>query len=305
MTKLIKDTNGAFQLPETLRQGQNFTDPFGRTGVVNYDTLTGKPLAQGGTTLSRPMGSVPFTLPTNIGTQQQTKPTTVNFTTALIKMLQEAQGRDVTGQARLMKQAQGITGQGIDDATRNFNNPLLAPSSGTSLGMSAQSQFDPLTLSIANQQKLASQNLGNITDVLKQTGNDYSNEQDRITRAEENRLDRELRKEESRLDRAASARNRSSNVTFDTDAQIRNFANDFKSITGKAKGEPNGDNYVDPFEWMAARDLWQSYGGSDATFESNFKRYLNPASYKLAGYEVKTTGGISAKQQALIDALKK
>jgi len=277
MTKLIKDTNGAFQLPETLRQGQNFTDPYGRTGVVNYDTLTGKPLAQGTTTLSRPMGSVPFSLPTNTGmsaAQQQTKPTTVNFTTALIKMLQEAQGRDTTGQARLMKQSQGITGQGIDDANRNFNNPLLAPSSGTSLGMSAQSQFDPLQLSIANQQKLASQNLGNITDVIKQTSYDYQNEEDRKARAEENRLDR-----------IASAKNRSANVSFDTDAQIRNFANNFKSITGKAKGEPNGDNYVDPYEWMAARDLWQSYGGSDATFETNFKRYLNPASYEKAGYK--------------------
>ncbi len=39
---------------QTLTQGQNFTDPAGRTGVVGFDTSTGKPLASGGTTNSNP-----------------------------------------------------------------------------------------------------------------------------------------------------------------------------------------------------------------------------------------------------------
>lgn len=34
----------------TLTQGQSFTDSAGRTGTVNFDTATGKPLAKGGTT---------------------------------------------------------------------------------------------------------------------------------------------------------------------------------------------------------------------------------------------------------------
>jgi LysM repeat protein len=113
-------------------------------------------------------------------------PPTISFTDALIKMLKDAQQRDVTGQAGLMKQSQSITGLGLNDASAAFKNPLLAPNSGTSLGLSAQNEFDPLTLSIANQQKLATQNLGNITDLIKQTSYDYQKEEDRRIEATKN-----------------------------------------------------------------------------------------------------------------------
>lgn len=300
MTTLIRDAQGGFQLPQTLRQGQNFTDPMGRTGVVNFDSATGKPLAPGATTYDRPMGSAPaYSDLTSSNTSgggyippqlKNNTNSTTSFTTALIQMLKEAQGADTAGQARLMKQSQGITGQGLNDTERIFSNKRLAPSSGTSLGMSAQSQFDPLQLSIANQQKLASQNLGNITDLVKQTSYDYQNEQDRIARAEENRLDR-----------IASAAKASSNVTFDTQGAISKFSNLMKSITGKAKGEPNGDNYIDPQEWISARELWATQGGSDSSFVSNFKRYLNPLSYQLAG--IKTTQTEDEKMQELVDSI--
>ncbi len=220
----------------------------------------------------------------------QTNPTT-NFTSSLIQMLKEAQQRDTAGQAGLMKQSQAITGQGITDAGKNFANPLLAPSSGTSLGLSAQNQFDPLQLSIANQQKLATQNLGNITDLVDRTQSSYDKEQDRIAKAKQDALDEKYRRDAL----AVSSANKS--ASFDNDSNIKDFATKFKSIKG-------ADNYVDPYEWMAARDLWASRGGSDATFETNFKRFLNPASYKLAGYKPET-GGVTEKQQALIDALKK
>lgn len=290
MTTLTRDNiTGGFKLPDDASNRYNTAtgqpNPKFTGGTPSYANLG---LAPGVTGSYNPQSTtLTFNLPDTQGApaqQQQSNPSTVSFTTALIKMLQEAQGRDTTGQARLMKQSQGITGQGINDAVRNFNNPLLAPSSGTSLGMSAQNQFDPLTLSIANQQKLASQNLSNFDSIIGKTQSAYDKEQDRIERAEEKRLDRI----------AAAAKKES---TFDTDARIREFSGNMKKIKGS-------DGYIDPNEWKAARDLWQSYGGSDATFESNFKRYLNPLSYKLVGYK-EEFGGITAKQQALIDALKK
>lgn len=42
-----------------LKQGQNFTDPAGRTGVVNFDTQTGKPLTQGQTTANPLVSTLP------------------------------------------------------------------------------------------------------------------------------------------------------------------------------------------------------------------------------------------------------
>jgi len=279
MTVLIRDTqNGGFALPETLRQGQNFTDPFGRSGVVNYDTATGKPLSAGGTTLSRPMGSTPIGPSYQNLTGAPANTQVTSFTQALIQMLKEAQQRDTAGQAGLMKQSQDITGQGITDAAANFSNPNLAPSSGTSLGFSAQNEFEPALLSIANQQKLASQNLGNVQDLIENTQDAYNKEEERKQRAIEAAADADYKMK--MLKKTGTG-----NTGFDNDARIREFATDLQKKTGKAKGEPNGDNYVSPEDWMFARDLWQRLGGSDATFETNFKRYLNPLSYGLAGYQ--------------------
>ncbi len=190
-------------------------------------------------------------------------------------MLKEAQGRDSAGQASLMKQSQGITGLGLNDAGMNFRNKKLAPSSGTSLGMSAQNEFDPLQLSIANQQKLATQNLGNVTDLIKETGNNYQDEQDRLERAREKA-------------------NTPKNVTFDTQGNISTFSSNMKKIKGT-------DGYIDNIEWRAARELWAQKGGSDSAFVSNFKRYLNPISYATEG--IKSTQTEDEKQQALIDNL--
>jgi len=219
MTRLIKDNiTGSFLLPNS-------------PGTINLGSYSSSAIqglmGVGGNGFKLPPAPVPVATSkpsvvrstpslqnlTSTNNQQQpvaTDPNIVSFTTALIQMLKEAQRRDQAGQANLMKQSQGIIGQGLNDATRNFNNPMLAPNSGTSLGMSAQNQFDPLTLSIANQQKLASQNLGNITDVIKQTSSDYNNEQDRL-----------LRIEEKKQDAIEKAKDRSSNTGGYTPQELR------------------------------------------------------------------------------------
>ncbi len=278
MTTLIRDNlTGGFKLPDdpsnkfntaTGQPNPKYIDTGSSTNNVppSYSNLTANQNAPMVVQLpDKPTGPINTT---------QTPSPTVNFTTALIQMLKEAQQRDTTGQAGLMKQSQGITGQGINDAVRNFNNPLLAPSSGTSLGLSAQNQFDPLTLSIANQQKLASGNLNNITDLVKQTSSDYQDEQDRIQKAKEDALNRATK---------------ASNMTFDTQANISHQVSAFEKIKGAPYLHGDGvvksdkDNYVAPEAWTAALNNWMMNGGTYASFVSNFKRYLNPSSYDQVG----------------------
>lgn len=213
MAELIKDPiSGTYQ----VKQGDTLSKIASTQGRTLAELIATNPqyaknpnlirpgdIIQGGTA-SGPSYSNLTNTNVNAGNVSNPNPT-VNFTTALIQMLKDAQQRDTTGQASLMKQSQGITGMGLNDANMNFRNKYLSPSAGTSLGLSAQNEFDPLQLSIANQQKLASQNLGNITDLIKQTSSDYQEEQDRLARAEENRLDRAASAAKAAADRSSSS----------------------------------------------------------------------------------------------------
>lgn len=56
------------------------------------------------------------------------------------------------------------------------------------------------------------------------------------------------------------------------------------------KGE---DGYIDPAKYIIARDKWNAAGFSTSSFESNFKRYVNPKSYAKVGFK-KTSSGRSS-----------
>lgn len=58
-------------------------------------------------------------------------------------------------------------------------------------------------------------------------------------------------------------------------------------LTPKFESNKGDDGYVDPSEWTKARTIWMSQGLSKSAFDSNFKQYLNPESYSLAGFTVK------------------
>lgn len=52
------------------------------------------------------------------------------------------------------------------------------------------------------------------------------------------------------------------------------------------------DGYMSPQQWLALRDEWTELNLTKTSFETLFKRYLNPESYKMAGYtSPKDTGG--------------
>lgn len=148
---------------------------FGNNAEPSYSALTA-----GQFNNSAPIPStstVPSPVPSPYVSQNTTDPKT-NFTKALIDILKNAQQQSQAGQAKLMLQGQNVIGKGLADSARIFSNPELTPSAGTSLGLSAQNQFEPLTLSIENQQKLATQNLGNLKDIISMTKDDFERQLD-------------------------------------------------------------------------------------------------------------------------------
>lgn len=233
MTTLIRDSNGNFVLPETLRQGQDYG-----YGVVNYDSLTGRKLNVGETTPSNYRAPAPV-IPNNSYSDSPTRfSNKMTFTEALVDMLKKAQARNSTGQQQLNIQKNLITGQGINDAVRNFKNPLLDPNQGGALAMGSQQQFDPALEAIGQQQDRATKDLSYFTDLINTTGDNYQKEQDRKFTAEQNRLDR-----------AASGAKEKATSNLTTD--VLNAVQQFQLIkkTKNWKGV-NPDDYQDMVDYF-------------------------------------------------------
>jgi len=248
MTTLYRDPNtGSFALPNS-------------PGTINLGSAPSWNILGGGNGFNLPETTTPApVIPTSRNVQsptplRQTNPSTISFTQALIQMLKDAQGRNDIGQVALTNQKNEITGLGINDAARNFSNPLLAPNDSTSLGRSAIGEFDPVTGEIKRQQDQATRNLSNITDLVKETRIAYDNEQERIQKAKD----------------------KADNMTFETPANISATEKKMQSIAGT-------DGYIDPAVWVQMKSTWKAHGGSAASFISNFKDYVNPLSYDKVG----------------------
>lgn len=70
-------------MDKTLKQGENFTDTAGRTGVVNFDAQTGKPLATGQTTVNLATQTQPAVItPASLQTQPKIEVPTIPAPTA-------------------------------------------------------------------------------------------------------------------------------------------------------------------------------------------------------------------------------
>lgn len=66
-------------------------------------------------------------------------------------------------------------------------------------------------------------------------------------------------------------------------------------LTPKLEGAKGADGYIDPYKWIDSRKWWNEQGGTDASFNTTFKKYLNPASYKLAGFKTTTKSNRGGK----------
>lgn len=77
--------------------------------------------------------------------------------------------------------------------------------------------------------------------------------------------------------------------TFKSAPAIASVTSQMEAIKGK-------DNYIDPYKWIAARTNWNKLGGTDSSFNTTFKKYLNPESYTKAGFPKPTTSTTSAKK---------
>lgn len=77
---------------------------------------------------------------------------------------------------------------------------------------------------------------------------------------------------------------------FNTSTAISTATPQFEKIKGS-------DGYIDPAKWIAGRKTWQEEGGTEASYKSNFIKYLNPDSHAQAGYKsaTKTSAGSQYK----------
>ena len=75
------------------------------------------------------------------------------------------------------------------------------------------------------------------------------------------------------------------------------LSNAISTFTDKMEEIKGDDGYIDPYQWVNARTEWLKMGKSATSFNSNFKSYLNPESYSIAGFKTtKSTGGSSGSQ---------
>jgi len=222
-------------------------------------------------------GNVNYSNLTNTNTQNTSNQNSnTSFTDALMKILKDAQDSQQQGQKGLMLQKQGITGTGLNLAN-NSDYSMVNPNAIAGLRQGAINAVNPGELSVENQIKLSNAGFANVNDLVDKTLSGYNNAQDNAR--QQDQLNETIR--HNKADEANSANKTSS--TFDTSANTAATSAKMQSLTGKAKGDPNGDNYIAPEDWIAMRNLWQSHGGSDSSFVSNFKHYLNPESYDMAG----------------------
>lgn len=84
-------------------------------------------------------------------------------------------------------------------------------------------------------------------------------------------------------DNAKVAKTLAPKATGSGSAAKFNVSNGLAKVNSQMQGVQGDDHYIDPNKWIAARQNWGSLGGVDSTFVSNFKKYLNPESYSLAG----------------------
>lgn len=76
----------------------------------------------------------------------------------------------------------------------------------------------------------------------------------------------------------ATKAGKAASTTFKISTAISKATPQFEKVKG-------ADGYIAPEKWMAARTNWNSLGGTDASFNTTFKKYLNPASYEMAGFK--------------------
>lgn len=81
-------------------------------------------------------------------------------------------------------------------------------------------------------------------------------------------------------------KNKAGSTTFKVAPAIASVTTQMEKEVKESKST---DGFIDPQKWLKARTTWNELGGTDATFKSNFIKYLNPASYPLAGYKTPKT----------------
>jgi|GEM_PF-4281196 len=149
--------------------------------------------------------------------------------------------------------------------------------------------------SIENQQRNNLNKYNAATDTIDSAQKAYQDEQDRAF--DERKFEEDKRQFGIKAAQdAQKASEKANEIDFDKTTNVSETAKIFTEIKGE-------DNYIDPAVWMQTRDSWQSNGGSDSSYISNFKRFLNPQSYDQAGIKDSSTSASMLLLQKIEEAV--
>jgi hypothetical protein len=167
------------QTPQGTQVGNSFYQNFGNYSSAypsnpQTNTQTNTQTNNGGYDYSSLIAGSNTGSNTNYQPTNSSQTQSSGFAEALRDMLLRAQKINREGQDALEGQSNTITQMGLSDAERIFKDPGFNPTDGTLLGMSAQKALNPLNMSIAGQQASAERNLGNFTDLVRDTAKTYN-----------------------------------------------------------------------------------------------------------------------------------
>ncbi len=106
-----------------------------------------------------------------------------------------------------------------------------------------------------------------------------------LVKAQQDSTSLDLKNENTRsIIKKRNAGGGGSNPKFVISDAIKKVTPQFEARIAENKKNGSKDSYVAPEDWIAARASWNKAGGTDASFNTTFKKYLNPKSYDKAGF---------------------
>ena len=183
---------------------------------------------------------------------------------AVMNMLKAAQAGNqgitdkyLKSSGQLEAAGQLATNRGLQGASDVMTGPVYNPLNLVKMASEAEGVYNPSILAADRQLSQLAKVYGAQSDIYKN-----------VVDTAQKIYEEEMKKEKK---------------TTTGSSSTKDVISSMSSAMNKVKGS---DGYISPEDWLAARQKWQEvFGLSDSSFISNFKRYLNPASYALANVQ--------------------
>lgn len=196
---------------------------------------------------------------------------------ALNKLLDETNKQVTQQQAQQKIDAAADKASLAADISKATNLGVSIAKSLADSGITDQTQIDDYVASVADEYGISN------PDILKSAVIKAQQAQSKLDTAAGNTANT-IKNRDARTAIAAQKKTVTGGGTFKISEGIAKVTPQMEAVKG-------ADGYIAPEKWVAARTNWNSLGGTDASFNSNFKKYLNPASYTIAGFKAPAATG--------------